>query len=368
MTKTVLYKLVKANKIVELTLELSGDQYRTISGFIDGAKVMSKWTTALPKNVGKSNETSGSEQAKLEVEAKIVKKLKEGYSKTLEGVDESVVPIKPMLAKKWTNYKEKTPFPVYTQPKLDGIRDIENEQDSRSRTNNPFASVPHIHSEALQLLELLPENIKLDGELYNHLFKNDFERITELVGTKNPTAQDFNESEKLVQYHIYDLYLEDTPFNQRTQLLEKAFKAKSWKYLKLVDTYLVHNQEELDKYYEEFLEAGYEGQMIRTPGSSYQFGRTKDLLKRKEFIDDEFEIIEVLEGDGNRSGMAGAFRVKMKNGKVCKAGLEGGEERYIKYWKQRDSLKGLMATVRYQGLTKDGCLRFPTLHSIRNYE
>lgn len=51
----------------------NGSKYRTVSGLIDGEKVESDWSTAEGKNIGKKNETSASEQAKLEILAKYKK-------------------------------------------------------------------------------------------------------------------------------------------------------------------------------------------------------------------------------------------------------------------------------------------------------
>ena len=55
------------------------------------------------------------------------------------------------------------------------------------------------------------------------------------------------------------------------------------------------DKEHLDDYYGKYLDDGFEGQMVRVTDSPYQNKRSKNLLKRKEFIDEEFEVIDIEE-------------------------------------------------------------------------
>ena len=51
-----------------------------------------------------------------------------------------------------------------------------------------------------------------------------------------------------------------------------------------------------------YVQQGYEGAMIRVPGSVYENKRAKCLLKYKEFEDAEFEICGYHEGKGDWEG------------------------------------------------------------------
>ena len=99
--------------------------------------------------------------------------------------------------------------------------------------------------------------------------------------------------------------------------------------------------------------------MIRNIYGVYECKRSKNLLKLKSFNDDEFEIVEVIEGIGQRSGMAGKLKVKDKKGNVFGSGIKGGEEYYKQLLKDKDILVGKLATIRYQELSADGIPRFP---------
>lgn len=134
-----------------------------------------------------------------------------------------------------------------------------------------------------------------------------------------------------------------------------------------VETYACHNKESLDKYYGEFLEAGYEGQMVRLD-KPYEHKRSKHLLKRKEFIDEEFVIVDVVEGAGNRTGTVGYMVMRMKDGRNFKSNVKGTFELLGEYLKDKKNLVGKKATVKFFCYTPDGIPRFPYITSIRDYE
>jgi len=107
--------------------------------------------------------------------------------------------------------------------------------------------------------------------------------------------------------------------------------------------------------------------MIRLDLGPYENKRSKQLLKYKDFQDDEFLILDVVEGEGNRSGMAGKL--------ICKIGddtfgctMTGTQEFMTQVLKDREKVVGLEATVKFQDYTPDGKPRFPTLKTIIGYE
>ncbi len=110
--------------------------------------------------------------------------------------------IKPMLAHKFN--PDKAVFPALLQPKLDGVRCVFTKQGAFSRTGKEFKNVDHIIKTLEPLFKQYPY-IKLDGELYNHKLKDDFEKIISLVRKTKPTFEHRQEAKKLVQYHVYDI-------------------------------------------------------------------------------------------------------------------------------------------------------------------
>lgn len=113
-----------------------------------------------------------------------------------------------------------------------------------------------------------------------------------------------------------------------------------------------------------FIEAGYEGAMIRTTGK-YENKRSNTLIKWKEFQDEEFDIVDIQEGDGNRSGMAARVVMRLSDGRTFSAGLIGNVDYCRQLLQERDEHVGKLGTVVFQNYTPDGVPRFPKFKSVR---
>lgn len=351
-----LYKRDTKGKVRIWTIEVGHDSddvagTRTIAGLVDGQKVTSEWNMCEAKNVGRSNATTALTQAQAEASAEWTKKADKEYFENLADID-SFTAFKPMLAHDFA----KTPVTSgYTQPKLDGIRCIASSKGLFSRAFKPIVAVPHVLDNLRGLADR--PNITLDGELYNHELRDDFQKITSLVRkTVNLGEAELAESKKLVQYHIYDMYDSERPnmtFIERMTWLQDNVPQND--VIHLVPTYQCDTPEIIDRLYGEYTQAGYEGQMIRQD-TPYENKRSKNLLKRKEFITEEFEVVEVHEGQGNWSGYAKRLTLKLSDGRTFSSGIRGSQAQ----------LKALLdnpninwATCRYFELSNDGVPRFP---------
>ena len=354
-----LYKRDTKGKIREWTVQYSTDEVagvRAISGLVDGQKVTSEWNISEAKNIGRANATTSQSQAKAEAESLWAIKAEKEYFEDINKID-SYEKFKPMLAHDYTKRPQDS---GYSQPKLDGIRCVADANGLWTRSGKAITSCPHIW-EAIEPFIKAHPGIVVDGELYNHELKADFNKITSLVRKVKSTEEDIKESASLVQYHIYDCYIKDAVFTKRNALL-KALGAVSSGYLQYVDTQYCKDQDALDKLYSEYMEAGYEGQMVRND-APYECKRSKNLLKRKEFITEEYEVIQVLEGQGNWAGYAKRFILRDKDGKEFGSGVRGQQAQLKELWESKDTAKGLpnWATCRYFELTPDGVPRFPVV-------
>lgn len=340
--------------------------WRTISGLEDGKKVESGWKLVEQKNVGKVNETSLQEQAFAEMTAEMNKKLERGYFTTLVNID-SFEKIKPMLAIKHEDAKyDFKRNEYYSQPKLDGIRCIARKDGLWSRAGKEIVAVPHISTELKPFFERYPDAV-LDGELYNHALKDDFNTITSLVRKTKPEPKDYVEAERLVEYHVYDmvvmsaearsLYGDDPFFSDRHSWIADELRNASK--IKIVPTARVLEERKLDEYYGEYLQVGYEGQMIRINGVYEQNKRSKFLIKRKEFLSDEFKVVDVEEGKGNWAGHIKRFILELPNRTQFGAGVRGTQEVMKAMFESKEV--PTWATLRYFTPTPDGIPRFPVV-------
>jgi DNA ligase-1 len=126
----------------------------------------------------------------------------------------------------------------------------------------------------------------------------------------------------------------------------------------IVPTEQVDNENDLTAYYEDYVTQGYEGQMLRVLDSLYESKRSKFLLKHKSFIDEEYTILDIVEGIGNKTGMVGSFVFQNKNGKRFNASPKFSHDICKEMWNNRNELIGKDATVKYFNLTPDGVPRF----------
>jgi len=292
-------------------MEREAERYRTVAGIHGGALVTSEWTTAQATNVGRANERMPGDQAIFEVEAAYTHKLTREYHRTIEATEGGAHFFKPMLAKEF----EAAKFAGgYAQPKLDGMRCIATADGLWSRQGKPITSCAHIEAALKPLFDADPELI-LDGELYNHDLKADFGKLMSMVKKATPTAAQATEIAANVQYHVYDIPSSDLPFGDR--LIALVAKLASQQMLKreedgtitfsgpihLVPTKKIENPEVFDHHHATWLQAGYEGSMWRAH-APYEQKRSKNLCKRKDFDDAEFDVVAIEEGEGNWAGAA----------------------------------------------------------------
>jgi DNA ligase-1 len=365
----ILYSRTSTGAVQQWQIVVEGDKFYTIEGQKDG-----KLTTATPticegKNIGKANETSGEDQAIKEAKSKWQKKIDGGYHQDIKDIDIETF-TEPMLAKNFNDdFNDK--FPVWCQPKLDGMRCVCRADGMWSRNGKQILSAPHIRKALDKFFTHHPDGI-LDGELYCDKLTKDFNKIISLVKKTKPEQSDLDESAKTIQYHIYDyISAGKLNFKKRNEELcldlAKAGNPAMGECIRIVRTYECANKEDLDKYYGEFLDQGYEGQMVRLD-KPYEHKRSKSLLKRKEFIDSEYTVVDVCEGAGNRSGTAGWLVLKMDDGRTFKSNIKGPFSYLKKLLVDRKELIGKIVTVKYFQLTPDGIPRFPYMTSVRDYE
>ena len=300
MKLPVLYKRSVNGKISQWQIEVENNRFRTISGYTDGLQVTSEWTECLPKNVGKKNATTPEQQAEAEAQAMFDKRIELGSFINIEDIDKPIY-FKPMLAHDFNDYKDKIKYPIYSQPKLDGVRCIVRADGMWSRNGKPIISAPHIF-DALKPLFEADSDLILDGELYADKSTTDFNTIISCVRKTKPTAADLKTSAECIEYHIYDVPSVNDVFSKRERYLFDVLELP--KCCVKVSSIICHSERIVMDRYKAYMSHGYEGQILRTD-SLYENKRSKSLLKHKSFVDGEFTILGVEEGKGNLSSKVG---------------------------------------------------------------
>ncbi|MBR6515293.1 MAG: hypothetical protein IKT40_00410 [Bacilli bacterium] len=367
MKLNTLYKRNVNGSINEWAVHYDDQGYWTEYGLVDGAITSSDKVLVEAKNIGKKNETTVEEQALKEATAIWKKKIKsENFVENIDDVD-NIAFQPPMLAKEYDG--EYTSDIKFCQPKLDGIRCnifLENgEVKAISRKNNQFYTVDHI-KESLKDVLLEYPTLHFDGELYNHIFHDNFNKVVSLVKKEKLNDEDLQEVVTYVRYNVYDLWDDNNPnmtFEERNELINNILQDVP--FVDIVETVWVSNADEVEDCFNRFTSNGYEGAILRK-NNPYEHKRSKNLLKYKKFNEEEFEILDICEG--KIKGYAEFAWVKLPNDEACKATLSYTDEECESILNDKDNIIGKLGTVKFFGYTNDGKLRFPVLKAIRDYE
>ena len=274
--------------------------------------------------------------------------------------------IQPMLAykvdKKPVDWSEK----VFIQPKLDGVRCIFTKDGAYSRTGKEFKNVAHLKYDLTDFFRKNPNTV-LDGELYNHALKDDFEKIISLVRKQKPTEQDARDAQHLVQYHVYDTIAEGVDYEDRFNWLTRYLPIAST--MTLIKNTVVENQDEAKMLHNVHLAQGYEGSMLRL-NKQYEQKRSYNLQKFKDFSDTEATIVGYEAGKGKFTGLIGKFFMQDDDGNEFGCPIGKGynfADRKAILDNVHDYI-GQRATFTYFQRTQAGSYRHPLFKTLRNYE
>ena len=275
--------------------------------------------------------------------------------------------IKPMLAykvdKKPVDWSEK----VFIQPKLDGVRCIFTKDGAYSRTGKEFKNLAHVKYDLTDYFRKHPNSV-LDGELYNHALKNDFEKIISLVRKQKPTEQDRSEASNLVQFHVYDVITEPNfTYEFRYNMLRLQLPIVTS--MTLVKNTLVESYDEAEMLHKVHLAQGYEGSMLRL-NKPYEQKRSYNLQKFKDFSDTEATIVGYEAGKGKFTGLIGKFFMQDDDGNEFGCPIGKGynyADRKVILNNIHDYI-GQRATFTYFQRTQAGSYRHPLFKTLRNYE
>jgi DNA ligase-1 len=348
----------------------------TEHGQLDGKMQTSSEAIREGKNVGKANETSQFEQACLEAESKWKKKHDKNYTEVMPAPGAKIkLKLLPMLAQKYAKRKHKLVWPAFEQPKLNGVRCLVQRIGDTiiywSRKAKVYKNF-NLYMDP-EFLSLMKDGEILDGEMYNHGDLT-FQQLSSLI--KDESTPDLEALKKYVKFHCYDRP-DERGFKDRYYHDPKWFGiVAKLQYIVRVETVVVNDEEDVQKWHDKFVAEGYEGSIIRSGGDeAYRFQyKDNQLQKKKDFDDDEFPIVGCKEGTGPAEGMA-IFKCQneSKTGGANKDGtfdvvIKSTHEERKQQWIDRKKYMGEELTVQYQNLSDEGIPIFPVGIALRDYE
>ena len=278
---------------------------------------------------------------------------------------------KPMLAYPVSNKPIDYDNKISMQPKLDGVRcliqyDKKLGVTAWSRTGKQWQNIHHITS-SLEKWFQSNQTTVLDGELYNHDLRDDFEQIISLVRRKNPDDIDMLESRDMVQFHCYDIIHPEGGDFENRNLFINCCVGQSSPYVHIVPTRSCSSETIAKMIHQQNLDAGYEGSILRT-NDEYHQKRSHSLRKFKDFHDTEAKLTSWVEGKGKRKGTIGKFMAIDTDGNEFGMPVMDKFDYLQKNFKKMQGWVGKTATFTYFERTKAGSYRHPLFKCIRDYE
>jgi DNA ligase-1 len=360
-------------------MEQNGDQYTTHAGAKGGAINVSDPQIGVPMNVGKSNETTGEQQAEKEILAQYKKKKKLKYFENEADIDKKNF-FAPMLAEKLKDVLDyfillmSTFTWVIVQIKFNGARAIARKDGIYTRKGEKYFAIPHIEESLKEHFEKYPDSI-LDGELYNYELREKLNELIRIVSVnrkeKDVTPELLKRSREIVQYHVYDGFKDEVmqkeDYETRQAWIDSVIenipflhKVKSWK---------VNTEKAIKELFNKAVADKQEGVMIRVLGLGYFCKRVMYLIKYKPVDDDECEIVKLNEGTGNWKGKAYTATVKWKGMEFeisLKGSMEDRENLWQEWKKNPEKITGQIRTFEYYGLNGKGKPNFAQIDWFNN--
>jgi ATP-dependent DNA ligase len=387
-----LYKKDSKGKIRQWNIRLSNGLNPGIltSDGIYGGKIKDEiFKEAIPNNLYKTAEN----KAAAMMQSAIDKKLRSNYFHSIDEVKEEDILFMPtgcpsgMIWEEWKN-KPHVVYPALASAKLDGSKMYSTWRENRvflnTRSAKEHKNFRHIEEALAKFYEENPR-IVLDGEAYNHEYRERFEELQSIFRKESPTEEQRQVSANIVKFYIYDAVDLDAPNmsaydrqNLLGEIYDKYFQEEDCIVEWVSD--IVHSEEEYDEYHNDCMDRGFEGSVLKIADAPYVQRKNKMVMKRKPKFDCEFKVLDVIEGTGTHKGVAGGVMIDLTiaqgmnnehfsqletthqlsgiakgwNHKMLKEMLEN-KSKYIGKW----------ATIEYGGMTAYGKLRFPKFKALR---
>lgn len=345
---TTLYKPTKQGKTQQWSIEVQGDSFICIYGQLGGA-MQTQTTKCEGKNIGRANATTPEQQAQLEAEALVTKKLKSGYSYDISDTPSVQLPMK---VKSYQDQLHNVKFPCISTPKLNGVNAMYKRVDGKltiySRGGEVYPAIPHLEEFIHALMDELPSE-ELNGELYIH-----GEHLQDIQSAvKKP-----NKLSPKLTFNIFDIADSTDDFEYRRIMLStlldtfKRIDHQSLQYIGFLLGVKCNSHDDIELHYSQCMEQGLEGTVVKNLSALYQHNvRSSDMFKYKKTQDAEYQIVDC-ETDKNGHPVfhcvtpeGKLFKVKPKGTDAeRKAMVVNFESQYLNQWYK----------IEYEVLSKDG--------------
>ena len=231
---------------------------------------------------------------------------------------------KVMLANVYRQHEDVTQF--WVSEKLDGVRARWDGKQLISRSGVVFIA-------PAWFVQNFPDK-PLDGELW--MGRGHYQDVVSVVRKQIP-----GEGWKSVKFMVFDLPAHGGTFTERVEVMRQLATTP---YLKVIEQFRLDSNKALMDKLDDLVRHGGEGLVLHRQNAIYHSGRSDDLLKLKPFEDAEAMVIGYKPGKGKNTGLMGAIKVRMDNGKSFYIGSG-----FTRQQRKNPPPIGSLVTYRYQG-------------------
>jgi|TARA_Y100000310_G_scaffold338709_1_gene429187 ATP-dependent DNA ligase len=353
LTRTELFQLHSTGRLKHLTIEVQDDvivrEWWTSKDGTDGKKQVTR-EKIHGKNPGRSNETTGAEQALLKCERKIRKKMEEGYVKSREeALVGARLDIEQMLSQSFAPCKPINKLPDSADPydgtwlaerKMNGVcillHNTGSELIAYSRRMKPITDIVSVVPDIVFCLERVPSRSLIIGELVT-LRSDGIEDAKSLKGVTTATTTVEKAQGKYdalnAEGYVFDYYVFDVIFWKGEDLTSRPFTERLAVTNEFVGTGGVGDARKVEtltrKMYDEAREKGWEGYILRRGDDTITYTmngkpKRKGAYKFKFIWTADCIVTEVCPGSGKHNQWFARFRLaQYENGTMVDCGWAG---------------------------------------------
>jgi ATP-dependent DNA ligase len=201
------------------------------------------------------------------------------------------------------------------------------------------------------------------------------------VGKKGQITSNFKTDSDKLNYYIYDIITPlDENYKERYKMLVERFNQylnddHRKTVLRVLPVKVAKTEEEMDEMFNEAVAAGEEGIVIRKYSvkdsagdkAKYRPGRGPRIFKRKDFTDEEAEVVDVTEGKDREKGLALLKIRDIRGNEFIIRPAETFETRK-EWFKNPENVIGKQYTFRYQELSPYNVPQTISGVCLRDYE
>lgn len=275
----------------------------------------------------------------------------------------------------------KISWPAISQTKMDGARCLAFVEDGKATfLSSSGKEFKNLEALSKDISDAISDGWIVDGELL--VAGNDGKILSRKEGNgilNKALHSTISEREsnrvRFVVWDIipmveYDRGYGSVPYWKVVQMMQKTFS--SCKMVSVVESKEVANKDEAFIHFQQMLNRGEEGTILKNREMVWEGKRSKSCVKFKIIIENTLKVVKMVEGNGKLRGMLGMAVCETSDGLV-RVGVGSGfsdEERQALWDAQEDLLaKGLFLEVKSNGLiateSGDWSLFLPRCSEIR---